>query len=139
MAKYFFQEDTPEQRIKNLADNAEKILNNFSWNKQLDETDMEEFRVKFSEKSIELTDMQNDLKAKTKIAKAEMKPVEQDVNVLQHAIKHRELNIVETVYMMPDQILNKMEYVNEEGLIVFSRPLRPEEKQFSIRRSTGGL
>lgn len=131
--KTICQEKSLEDRIKFLSDHAEKVVANFSWDKKLDEVDLEEFRVVFAEKNIELSDMQNDLASKIQIAKAEMKPIAQDIQKLQNAIKHREMNVVETVYLLADQSTGEMEYYNEEGLCVYTRPLRPEEKQFRIQ------
>jgi len=133
--KSIFLEKPLEDRIKALEEHAVKVVPKFSWDKKLDETDLENFRIQFAEKNIELTHLQDDLKSYMQIAKAGMKPVQEDIHKLQTAIEHRELNIVETVYCLPDQIGGEMEYYNDEGLCVYSRPLRPEERQFTIRPS----
>ena len=54
-----------------------------------------------------------------------------------YAVKTRGRNVKATCYLVDDQDAGVMQYLLEDGTIVHSRPLYPNERQ--LRLATGGL
>lgn len=115
-----------------LEDNAEKVVEDFSFTKTLSPEEMDEYRERFAETCIELTEAEESLKVYSDLRKAEMKPVKELIRDLQKAIKNRAIEVEETAYLFPDYDSGVMNYYNSDGELLMSRRLRPEERQTNI-------
>lgn len=64
--------------------------------------------------------------------KADVKPLKLEMGDQMTKIRSQVEEITEEVYLMPEHSEGFMGYYNQHGILVYQRPLMPDEKQFSI-------
>lgn len=78
---------------------------------------------------------ESELKVHRESFKIKAKPIKTEMAVLMQAIRSGSEEITEDVYQISDMENEMMGYYNKDGILIFSRPLLPTERQFSITDS----
>lgn len=131
MDRVLFQEMTPGERVKMLADNAEK-KEEFQYPRELSPDEIAELKDELSSESITLSKLEEKKKELMDEMKAEIKPVKAEVQRILQLLRTRIEEVEEEVYLIADQEEGMMGYYNSKGELVHQRLLRGNEKQFRI-------
>jgi hypothetical protein len=116
------------ENIKELAISCEKRNVRLSINPD----ELEEMREKFIRKSVDLKQMADEKANILANFKLRMAPLQSDTKKLLQDIQNGFQDVDTEVYLLDDQDTGFMRYYTEDGEEVFSRPLRPDEKQLNI-------
>lgn len=131
MQKQILQGESPEERIRSLKENADKI-EMFSYPRELSIGEIQEFQSSLSQDLIAVDREDQKLKVAKENHKAATKPVKQEIASKLQMIRTQVEEVKEDVYLLKDVEENKMGYYSKEGNLVFERSLLPDEMQFSI-------
>ena len=131
MDRVLFQDMTPGERAKMLADNAEK-KEEFQYPRELTPDEISELKDNLSSESITLSKLEERKKELMDEMKAEIKPVKDEVNRVLKLLRTRIEEVEEDVFLIADQEEGMMGYYNDKGELVHQRLLRGNEKQFRI-------
>lgn len=97
------------------------------------ETDsLEEIKESYIEKSKQLKQLLDEKALSMNSFKERINPLQKEVNEAIDLLKDGYMETNAMCFLIPNIEENIMEYYLEDGTLVFSRPLRPDEKQFSI-------
>jgi hypothetical protein len=132
MDKQILQSESPEERIQQLKNSADKV-ENFTYPRELSNGEIQELQSKLSQDMIFVDKEEQTLKIAKEIFKSAVKPVKQQMAKNLTMIRTQVEEVTEEVYLLKDVAENKMGYYSKEGKLVFERSLRPEEMQFSIQ------
>lgn len=132
MAKIFMPEVTPEERINILRNNADKVEQT-DYEKELTEEELIAKREEFVDNSIDVSKLEDELAEKKKEYKNKIEPIKLVNRSLQKEIKTKKKWVKGQLFHMADQVNCMMETWDESGELVFSRRLRPDEKQVRMR------
>ena len=100
--------------------------------KPLTEQELADFRAQFSQTSIDIDALKEELdQVKAKI-KEKLNPLSEKNRVALSAIRHRGVFTKGKVYLMPDHENRVMHIVSSEGIVIDSRMMKPEERQYTI-------
>lgn len=116
------------QNIKEIAITSEKR----NVRVPIPSDELEEMKERFITKSVDLKQMEDEKAEMMIYFKERMNPLKKDIKELVGDIQNEFHEINTTVYLLDDQDDNLMRYYLEDGTEVFSRPLRPDEKQMDI-------
>src|SRR5690606_14221560 len=125
------QNESKLERIKIIKDNAEKS-EELTYPKSLDEKQLTILKSDYTKEAIQLAKEEEVKKEFLSEFKAKVSPMKLKLNELMGMIRTKVEEVTETVYLIADHEDDMMGYYNEDGLLVSSRPLRPEERQFRI-------
>lgn len=131
MQKLLFSEKTPEERLKALKANADK-MEELTYTKPLTQEELDEYRENYSDKSIEFSKLDDEKKVTVSSINDQVKPVKKDLDLLLRIIKTKAIEITDETYLFADHETGMMEYFDGNGEMVYARRLRPEEKQTTI-------
>jgi hypothetical protein len=98
----------------------------------LSQEEIETKKDHLAENMIELTKMKDELEAIKADFKARIQPVEKDIEIIVEVIKTGKEPRVGTLYLMADHSSGNMYMYNEDGRLVYERPLTKNEKQLKI-------
>lgn len=98
----------------------------------IDTEKLEEMREEFVKKSLDFKRIADEKAASMAVYKEAMTPLQKEINQLLEDIQNEFEETDTTVYLLDDQDANVMRYYLEDGTEVFSRPLRPDEKQLHL-------
>lgn len=98
----------------------------------LSQEEIENKKDHLAENMIELTRMKDELEAIKADFKARIQPVEKDIEMIVEVIKTGKEPRVGTLYLMADHDSGNMYVYNEDGRLVYDRPLTKNEKQLKI-------
>lgn len=127
----FTGDETPMQMKQILMDNSDDV-EMFDYSKPLTEDQLVEAREKFAKANVALIEIEDKLSEAKRVAKEAAKPLKLEAGQTINLIKTKSIPVQEKVFIMKDHINKMAEYVNEEGFIVHTRRLRPDEVQTSI-------
>lgn len=132
MKQNLFPEGMPaKDRRDNLQAMAHSIENT-SYYVNLTQDELDVRREKLTDNFIKISDIKNELDQVTKKLKSEQKPlIEENAELLQN-IKTKTEEKSGVLYHVDDQEAGMMNSYDEDGYLVSSRRLRPDEKQSSI-------
>lgn len=132
MKQNLFPDGMPaKDRRDNLQAMAHSIENT-SYYVNLTQDELDIRREKLTDNFIKISDIKNELDQVTKKLKSEQKPlIEENAELLQN-IKTKTEEKSGVLYHVDDQEGGMMHSYDEEGYLVSSRRLRPDEKQSSI-------
>lgn len=129
MAKQFMPELTDEQRFQLLKDNCERAEENATFYRNLTQQEIDAKQGQVILNLIDIGNYEDELdKAKAEF-KAKIDPLKAADVILIECIKTRKEEIVGTLYHMADQDSGMMEVYDDRGDLIYSRSLKPEEKQ----------
>lgn len=117
-----------KQLLRDSASATEK----FTYPRALDDAEIRHLKDEFTKNSIT---MAKHIEAKKEFMvewKSETKPLTQAMDVQMTRIRSKVEEVTEEVFLMPEHDEEMMGYYNALGILVYQRPLMPEERQFSI-------
>lgn len=131
MAKKFMPELTPKERLSLMQENAAKIENT-NYQKTLTPEELAERREDLADNCIKLNKFEDELKEVKDDFKLKMDPLKQTNKRLLTEIKTKQTDVDGTLFHMANHDDGMMEIYDQDGDLVSSRRLRPEEKQGTI-------
>lgn len=132
MEKVLGQEySRPQDRIAFLRDNCDAV-EDLGYVKPLKTEEIEELKDRLVENNIQLRDVRADKKAANKEFNDTIKQLEASNDEVTGKLKERSEYVTEPCYKFIDEETREVGYYNEEGVLVYSRPARPEECQRNI-------
>jgi len=131
MDQQFLQGVSPKERVQALRDSAEKV-ENFTYPKKLTGDDLSLLKDDMVNDSVLLAKLEDAKKEFNTSHKASVKPLKQSFAITLNKLRSKVEEVTEEVFLMADQQEGLMGYYNADGILVHSRVLRPEEKQFRI-------
>ncbi|AGO49152.1 hypothetical protein Phi39:1_gp37 [Cellulophaga phage phi39:1] len=124
-----------KDRKEILKQNAVKT-ENFTYPKALDELEISNLKSEMTKNYISLAKHDEAKKEFMVDHKANIKPLQSAVNIQMAKIRTQIEEVTEEVFLLADHEAGLMGYYNATGKLVYSRPLMPEERQFSIVDAT---
>lgn len=130
--KQMFSTLTPNERVAALADNAARIEKDFPYVHTLDDDEVNARKDEFVELSGATNKLEDEFSEVRKDYSDRIKGNKQTMKQTLKTIRTRQADISGTVYIFDDQEAGMMEYYDEQGYMVYSRRMKPEEKQTNI-------
>lgn len=124
-------EITPKERTMLLQENASKIEQT-TYQKSLTADELAARREDLADNCIRLNQFEDELKEVKDDFKIKMDPLKNNNKVLLTEIKTKQSTIEGTLYHLANHDHGMMETYDNEGMLISSRRLRPEEKQGTI-------
>jgi len=125
--------DTPAQhREPFLRDSCYKVLEDETYTRRLESEEVAEMKTALYERVKKIISLTEELKQITKNFKDEIKVLEFEKQDLVQSIQFESVSERGTLYAMDDQDNGLMGFYDKTGELVFTRPLKPEERQTSI-------
>lgn len=131
MKPNLFADMPAKERKDNLQAMAHSIENT-SYYVNLTQDELDVRREKLTDNFIKISDLDTELKSVTKRLKSEQKPLIEENTDLLHNIKTKTEQKSGVLYHVDDQEDGTMYSYDEEGTLITSRRLRPDERQCSI-------
>ena len=131
MESKLFQNETPEERIILLRDNAEKT-EEMTFHRPLSVEEVEKDKSDFSQNAIEISAIEDELAGIKEEFKARIKPKKELYQKLLSSIKTRSKEVTEDVFIIADYDEKMMGIYNSNGELITSRRMVAEEMQMSI-------
>jgi hypothetical protein len=131
MERFLFQDQPLEERRRILRDSADKIEET-TYLKPLSEDELSVRREAFTEGSIKLGQMEDELEEVKEKYKEKMKPLKDQNKEVLYELKHRQAAVTGPLFLIADHDEGMMGTYDENGELISSRKLRPEEKQLTI-------
>jgi hypothetical protein len=97
--------------------------------KPLDETELAALKDELAQTAIKRSIMEDEMAEVIEDYKARIKPLKEKFVETLNAIKHKAVDALGTVYLMQDFENQMMHYVSEDGTVINSRRMKPEERQ----------
>lgn len=131
MTETYLSEYSPEERIAILHDGADKVEQT-TYMQALTPEELDAKREELAEKSIKVSDLNDELDEIKSEFKGRIKPLKDEVKHLLGEIKTKQTEKSGVVYHMANHESGMMESYDEKGEFISMRRLRPEEKQGNI-------
>lgn len=131
MIKKFMPELSDKERIMILQQNADKIEQT-TYQKPLSEEELATRRELLTDNSIRLGDLEEAKKEATRQYKDQIYPLKSDNKQILVEIRTKQARVDGTLYHMANHEDGMMETYDEQGELVASRRLRPDERQQRI-------
>jgi len=131
--------ESKRERIEFLDSNCDAV-EDLGYVKALPSEQLEELKERLVENNIQLRDVRADKKAANKEFNDQIKQLEESNDETTKMLKEKSEYVTEPCYKFVDDEAKEVGYYNNEGVLVFSRPARPEEMQktvFQAIRRTG--
>ena len=132
MEKQLLKDVPVAQRATLLRDNCYKVLEDESYTRNLSETELAEKKNQLFERVEKIENLKAELKEIKRDYNERIKSLETDKKELLQVIKFGAERKKGTLYAMDDQDAGIMGLYDEEGNLVMTRPLTPDERQASI-------
>lgn len=137
MAKQFYPELSPAERLVLLRDNADKSETT-TYFKTLTQDELDERRESLAENSIKLSELEDSKKLTSDRFKAQMDPLKAANKILLGEIKTKQAEVEGELFHIADHDAGIMETYDANGDLHSSRRLKPDEKQqklFPVRKA----
>ena len=134
MDKVLGQEYEGKARIDFLRDNCDAV-EDLGYTKQLPNEEIETLKDRLVENNIQLRDVRADKKAANKEFNDQIKQLEESNDEVTGKLKAKSEFVTEACFKFIDEETREVGYYNNEGLLVYSRPARPEELNKNIFRT----
>lgn len=131
MEQVLGQEYEGLERIQFLKDNCYAV-EKLGYTKQIPSEQLEGLKEKLVENNIQLRDVRADKKAANKLFNEQIKQLEDANDEVTGKLKERSEYVTEECYKFVDDEKRMTGYYNADGILVYSRPSRPEEMQKTI-------
>ena len=135
MDKQLGKEYPPEQRIRFLQDNADKIEEK-TYMRRFTPDELRQKKDQLADTSITLSEIEDEKKLLLQDIKQREAPLKSEKKVLLSNIKHKAEEVKEECYKFIEN--DEVGYYNAEGDLIEQRPAYPDERQgtiFQISRS----
>lgn len=131
MKKQLFENSSPADRVKHLFNGADKV-EEFSYMKRFKTEEIDQFKTELSEIAISLDAIDQEREVIKEEFKLRTKPLEKDLKRLLQYIRDKATSVKEKCAVMYDHERGMTEYYNEDGELVYSRPMMADERQKTI-------
>lgn len=131
MLKQFMAGVTPKERTMLLQENAAKVEQT-TYQRVLSPEELASRREDLADNCIKLNQHEDELKEVKDTFKFKMDPLKNKNKELLTEIKTKQETVDGTLYHMPNHEEGMMETYDNEGYLIATRRLRPEEKQGNI-------
>lgn len=131
MEKQILQNLSKLERIQNLQAMAHSIEET-TYYKQLTAEELEIRQEQFVSHTLKINELEGKKKAFVLSVTNEQKPLKAESGALLQTLKTKTEEIDGVIYHIDDQDAGMMNTYDEEGILLSSRRLRPDEKQSSI-------
>lgn len=131
MEAHLLQSESHSKRLEALKDSAEKI-ETFTYPKVLTAEEITKIREDYTQNAIKKAKLDEAKKDFMDNYKTEAQPIANEMKDQMQMIRSKVKEITEQVYHIADQDEGMMGYYNERGVLVYQRPLMPEEKQLRL-------
>lgn len=121
----------PNDRLMQMQQEAAKVEKT-TYQKQLTPDELAARREDLADDCIKLNQLEDDLKEIKDGYSATMKPLKEANKIRLSEIKTKQTTVEGTLYHIANREDNMMETFDENGELVSSRRLRPEEKQGNV-------
>ena len=132
MDKQLFPELHPLERQQMLRDNADTI-EELGYNKEIPDTEMGTMKEQLVTISIDLRDVRADKKEADKEFNKQIKDLKDRRETLTQKLKMRSEYVKEDCFKFIEG--DEVGYYNREGLLVYQRPARADERQATIQQA----
>lgn len=130
-------------RLKDLPpDERQLVLENESigeeeqgYMRPLSDTELAEMKTEFSSAAIDKAVIEEEFKQLKDQYKAKLKPYSEMLVQTMSAIKNRAIWTTGKVFKLPDYDNKMIHIVNADGVVINSRMMKPEERQFRIQHN----
>mgnify|MGYP003187075918 CR=1 FL=1 len=127
MDRFLFQDVADvRERIQLLRDNAD-ATEDLGYTKNIPGPVLDQLKDQLVENNIQLRDVRADKKAANKEFNEQIKHLEEQGDEMTGKLKSRTEYVTESCYKFVED--DQVGYYNNEGVLVFSRPARPDERQ----------
>lgn len=133
MDKVLGQEYNGKDRVSFLRDNCDAV-EDLGYTKSLPNDEIEALKDRLVENNIQLRDVRADKKAANKEFNDQIKQLEESNDEVTGKLKAKSEFVTEPCFKFVDEDARYVGYYNNEGLLVYSRPARPEELNKNIFR-----
>lgn len=133
MDKVLGQEYNGKDRVSFLRDNCDAV-EDLGYTKSLPNDEIEALKDRLVENNIQLRDVRADKKAANKEFNDQIKQLEESNDEVTGKLKAKSEFVTEPCFKFVDEDEREVGYYNNEGLLVYSRPARPEELNKNIFR-----
>lgn len=127
----FLRSLNSRERLEYLQSNASKI-DEGKYNKQLADDEITAAKDVLSENCIKINDLEEELDVIKKQYKEKMKPFRIESSQLMNQIRSRQQTVDGVLYHLANHDSGWMETYNDEGELIGTRKLRPDEKQAGL-------
>ncbi|MFK2681085.1 hypothetical protein ACIXT9_02175 [Bacteroides fragilis] len=127
------------ERVNYLRDNCDAV-EELGYSKAIPADKMEELKDKLVDNNIQLRDVRADKRAANKQFNEQIKQLEDGNEEVTKSLKEKSEFVYENCFKFVEDKTRTVAYYNELGILVYSRPARPEELQGTIQmqlRRTG--
>lgn len=131
MDKMILQDVGRIERRQLLRDSAQK-MEEFTYPRPLEGEELTHLKDEYHVNAIKMAKLEEKKKEFMENWKADVKPLKLQMAEQMTMMRSKVEEITEDVYLMPEFDEDMMGYYNGDGKLVYSRPLMPEERQFSI-------
>ena len=129
--KVIFQEiEDQNRRASAIRDNCDEIIPDYLYMRKFTEDEIIEYKDELSENSVDLDSLKTEMEEITKDIKNKMKPKKERLKYLLKCLREKAISVKDECYVLKSDT-NYCIY-NAEGELVFSRPLKPSERQKTI-------
>ncbi len=133
MEKVLGQEYKGNNRALFLRDNCDAV-EELGYTKSLPNEEIESLRDRLVENNIQLRDTRAEKKAANKEFNDRIKLLEEENDEVTGKLKAKSEFVTEACYKFVDEDSREVGYYNNEGILVYCRPARPEELNKNIFR-----
>lgn len=130
-ATQFMPDVSPEERLQIMRDTAHSIETT-SYLRPLTNEELDVKRETLTDNAIKLSEKEEELDGIKKRFKEQMDPLKRSNKELLHEIKTRQQEVKGTIFNLANYESSMMETFDEEGMLISSRRLRPDEKQGKV-------
>lgn len=127
--KFLFQNETPEERKRSLQNSADSVLKEKKFYKKLDSDELIQRRKVYTDKSLKLSDMEEEKKELVKDFKDRMDPIKSEVKSLGSEIRTGHAQFEGNLYGFIDETTLMVYFYSESGELIETetRPANQEE------------
>ena len=129
MEKFILQNVNLKERKETLENSADKV-EDFSYTKPFTPEQIGVFKDELSTTMIDLNILEDELKDVKDQYKGKMKPLKTETRTLLTNIKNKAEFVTEKCFIIIEG--NEAGYYNADGILVYQRPLLPNERQKTI-------
>lgn len=135
MKKQLFQNESPHERRELLSNTADGVEEQ-TYMRELNPDELSFHQNEFSQSSIEIAKLNDELAEKKKEFKEKLSPYKAVCLKSLQCIKLKHEEVKGKVYRICDQESKMTGYYNEDGELINSRPMTKDEFQLTIASAT---
>ena len=127
--KFLFQNASPEEKVRSLQNSADSVLKEKKYYKKLDSSELIQKRKDFTDRSLKLSDLDEEKKTLVKDFKDRMGPIKKSVKELGTEIRTGHAQFSGNLYGFIDEHNLMVNFYSESGELIETetRPASSEE------------